>query len=300
MRFNAIPAIQIQGLTKRYGARVAVNDIHLDVPAGVVLGLLGRNGAGKSTTINCALGLIAPSSGTTLFAGVGLDVAMRGRVAYVPETPAMYGWMTLKAHIEMRRRLYRSFDPARAQALADRFEISTEKPIRRLSKGGRTAASLVLAFAQNADMLFLDEPCSGLDPVAQRVALDAIVSAASDGAALLFSSHDISQIERVAENVAIIDHGRIVINDNLETLRYSHKVVEAIFADPPQMIDLAIHANIARIDVKGKIVRAYVTGEANGIADALSSRGARSARVLDRTLEELFIAATTERAYDDL
>src|ERR1700694_1767496 len=194
----ATPLLDLQGITKSYGRQLAVDNVSLAVPAGTVLGLLGRNGAGKSTTIACALGLLAASAGRTLFAGAPLEWVARRRVAYVPETPALYGWMTLAEQIEMRRRLYPAFDTARAYALADLFAVSPRRPIRRLSKGGRTASAIVLAFAQNADMLLLDEPSAGLDPVAQRVLLDAIVRAAADGAAVLFSSHDLAQIERVA------------------------------------------------------------------------------------------------------
>ena len=288
--------IALRGMTKRYGPQIAVQDVNLDVAAGTVLGLLGRNGAGKTTTISCALGLTRPTSGWAFFDGSALDAITRGRVAYVPETPALYDWMTLDQHVEMRRRLYPSFEALRARALADAFETTRNKPIRRLSKGGRTAAALTLAFAQRADMLFLDEPASGLDPVAQRILLDEIVRAASDGAAILFSSHDISQIERVAEDVAIIDRGRVILNDNLDTLRRSHKIVEATFSVTPQTFDIATRTNVSHVDVDGALVRAYVDGGADEIVVALNRRGARSARVIDRTLEELFLAATTDRA----
>ncbi len=286
--------IKVSGLTKHYGKQLALDDVSFEVPRGVVLGLLGRNGAGKTTTLSCALGLIAPSAGTALFDGSPLNPTVLSRIAYVPETSALYGWMTLDQHIEMRRRLYSAFDPERAHMLADAFDISRDKAIRRLSKGGQTSATLVLAFAQNADMLLLDEPSSGLDPVAQRILLDAIVRAAADGAAVLFSSHDLSQVERIAEDVAFIDRGRIVVHDNLDALRRSHKVVEAVFADPPQMRDLARQPNVRHIDVDGAFVRAYVEGGVDEMVLALSSRGAQSARVLDRTLEELFLAATTD------
>jgi ABC-2 type transport system ATP-binding protein len=288
--------IRLLGITKHYGAQVAVDSVSLDVAAGTVLGLLGRNGAGKTTTISCALGLSNMNAGVALFDGAPLDATTRGRVAYVPETPALYDWMTLDQHIEMRRRLYPAFDVDRARALAEALEMSRRKPIRRLSKGGRSAAALTLAFAQRADMLFLDEPASGLDPVAQRILLDEIVRAAADGAAILFSSHDISQIERVAEDVAIIDHGRVILHDNLDTLRRSHKIVEATFSVVPQTYDLATRTNVTHIDVDGPLVRAYVAGGADEIMVALSRRGAQSARVLDRTLEELFLAATSDGA----
>ena len=291
----AVPLIRLQGITKRYGEQLAANDVSFDVAAGTVLGLLGRNGAGKTTTLSCALGLTAPTSGVALFNGARLNSTMLQRVAYVPETPALYGWMTLEQHIEMRRRLYPKFEPSRARALADTFDLSLRKPIRKLSKGGHTSAALSLAFAQNADMFFLDEPATGLDPYAQRVLLDTIVRACADGAAIVFSSHDISHVERVAEDIAIIDRGRIIIHENLEALRDSHKIVEAVFAQAPAASEISVYPNVLRVDIDGSLVRAYVKSDADAVAATLTSRGARSARVIDRTLEDLFLTATTER-----
>ena len=290
-----LPRISLRGITKRYGAQLAASDVTFDVPAGTVLGFLGRNGAGKTTTLSCALGLVAPTSGIALFDGKPLDTTMLLRVAYVPETPALYGWMTFEQHIEMRRRLYPKFDPNRARALAETFEFNPRKPIRRLSKGGHTSAALSLAFAQNADILFLDEPASGLDPYAQRILLDTIVRASADGAAIVFSSHEISHVERVAEDIAIIDRGRIVMHANLDALRDSHKIVEAVFAQTPVHAEIAAMATVTRVDVDGALVRAHVTRDADAVAANLTSRGAHAARVVDRTLEELFLAATTER-----
>ena len=291
----AVPLIRLQGITKRYGEQLAANDVSFDVAAGTVLGLLGRNGAGKTTTLSCALGLTAPTSGVALFNGARLNSTMLQRVAYVPETPALYGWMTLEQHIEMRRRLYPKFEPSRARALADTFDLSLRKPIRKLSKGGHTSAALSLAFAQNADMFFLDEPATGLDPYAQRVLLDTIVRACADGAAIVFSSHDISHVERVAEDIAIIDRGRIIIHENLEALRDSYKIVEAVFAQAPAASEISVYPNVLRVDIDGSLVRAYVKSDADAVAATLTSRGARSARVIDRTLEDLFLTATTER-----
>jgi ABC-2 type transport system ATP-binding protein len=292
---TAAPRIRLQGITKRYGAQLAADDVSFDVSAGTVLGLLGRNGAGKTTTLSCALGLIAPTAGVALFDGKPLDPTMLQRVAYIPETPALYGWMTLEQHIEMRRRLYPKFDPSRARALAESFDLNPRKSIRRLSKGGHTSAALSLAFAQNADMFFLDEPASGLDPYAQRILLDTIVRASADGAAIVFSSHDISHVERVAEEIAIIDRGRLIVHENLDALRDSHKIVEAVFAQIPAALDLAMYPSVTRIDIEGSLVRAHVASDAETVATDLTSRGAHAARIIDRTLEDFFLAATTER-----
>lgn len=223
--------IQITHLTKRYGEHHAVEDLSLEIASGTVFGLLGRNGAGKSTTIACALGLISKTAGDVAFFGEPLQARTFDRIAYVPEILALDAWMTVRQHIEFRRRCFSRFDRAHMNDLMDRFEIKPEKTLRKLSKGQRQAVALALAFAQRADLVILDEPASGLDPVMQRRVLDAIVGAASDGATVIFSSHHIGHVEQAAERIGIIDAGRLVLEADVDDLRAKRFVVEAVYAD---------------------------------------------------------------------
>jgi ABC-2 type transport system ATP-binding protein len=223
--------LQISHFSKRYGALYAVDDLSLTIDAGTVFGLIGRNGAGKSTTIVCTLGLVRASAGSIALFGQKLVPELFERVAYVPEINVLDGWMTTSEHAEFRRRSYARFDSSVMDALIERFEIAPRRAVRKLSKGQRQAVALALAFAQRPDLMILDEPASGLDPVLQRRLLDQMVSAAADGVTILFSSHQIGQVEQAAERVGILDHGKLVLDANVDDLRATRFLVEAVFAD---------------------------------------------------------------------
>ncbi len=223
--------LHIAHLTKRYGSRLAVDDLSLEVARGTVFGLLGRNGAGKSTAIACVLGLISKTSGEIALFGEALRPRTLDRIAYVPEINCLDVWMTTRQHIEFRRRCFSRFDRALMSELMERFEIEPGRTLRKLSKGQRQAVALALAFAQRPELMMLDEPASGLDPVMQRRLLDTIVSAAADGITVLFSSHQIGHVEQAAERIAIIDHGRLALEADVDDLRATRFLVEGVFND---------------------------------------------------------------------
>lgn len=223
--------LRIAQLTKRYGDCTAVDALSLEINAGTVFGLLGRNGAGKSTTIDCVLGLIPKTSGEVRLFGEPLRARTFDRIAYVPENNVLDAWMTPRQHAEFRRRCFSRFDRAFVSDLIERFEIEPDRKVRKLSKGQRQAVALALAFAQRPDFLILDEPASGLDPVMQRRLLDTIVTAAADGTTVLFSSHHIGHVEQAAERIGVLDHGKLVLEADVDNLRETRFVVEAIFED---------------------------------------------------------------------
>jgi ABC-2 type transport system ATP-binding protein len=194
------PTIDIDRLTKRYGSTTAVDDLTLQIPRGSVCGLLGPNGAGKTTTFKCMLGLSRPSLGTVRFDGMPLAPETFERLVYVPEKSMLYEWMTGAEHLEVVRRSYVRYDAARAAELVALFGLDQSKKVRALSKGQRTALMLVLAFCIRPEILVLDEPASGLDPVHQRNVLDLIIDAAAGGATVIFSSHQVTQVERAADH----------------------------------------------------------------------------------------------------
>jgi ABC-2 type transport system ATP-binding protein len=224
------PALAIEHLVKSYGGTRAVDDLSLVVDPGCIFGLLGRNGAGKTTTFSCALGLVRPEAGSVTFFGRPLSPDALHRIAYVPESPALDGWMTGAEHVEYHRRIYRRFDAGRARELAGAFELPLRKRVHRLSNGQKSALAIVLAFAQRAELLMLDEPTSGLDPNLQRRVLELVIQAGAEGAAIVISSHQIGHIERAAERVAIIERGRIVEQGEVDELRLRHnQSLEEIF-----------------------------------------------------------------------
>lgn len=223
--------LRIAHLTKRYGDRAAVQDLSLEVNRGTVFGLLGRNGAGKSTTLECVLGLIPKTYGAVQLFGEPLRARSFDRIAYVPEINCLDDWMTARQHAEFRARCFSRFDRTLLDELVERFEILPDRTVRKLSKGQRQAVALALGFAQRPDLMILDEPASGLDPVMQRRLLDTIVTAAADGTTVVFSSHHIGHVEQAAERIGVLDHGELVLEADVDDLRETRFIVEAVFED---------------------------------------------------------------------
>ena len=284
--------IAISGLTKRYGDVLAVDDFSLDVPAGSVCGLLGRNGAGKTTAFKCLLGFVRPDAGEVRFDGEPLAPETFLKLGYVPERPELYRWLTVAQHLEFARRSQPAYDDARAKELVATFRLNERKKAGKLSKGQQTALALILALVHRPKVLILDEPASGLDPVMQRVVLDILVDAATSGATILISSHQIGQIDRAADRVAIMRDGRIVVAGVIDDLREASRVVEATFAgDVPDLSGLDPAMRIERV---GTSVRAHANGRADAVAARFGALGAIGVRVMDRSLEDLFLDAVDD------
>lgn len=267
--------LRIAHLTKRYGDRLAVDDLSLDVERGTVFGLLGRNGAGKSTTIACVLGLISKTSGEITIFGQPLQPRTFDRIAYVPEINCLDGWMTTRQHVEFRRRCFSRFDRTLMNELTERFEIEPDRTLRKLSKGQRQAVALALAFAQRPELMILDEPASGLDPVMQRRLLDTIVSAAADGVTVVFSSHQIGHVEQAAERIGIIDHGRLALEADVDDLRAKRFVVEAVFGD-------------------GRLEQRYANGDVAAVEAQLRACSPISVSRRAMNIEQIFLTTVGE------
>ena len=284
--------IAISGLTKRYRGVVAVDDLSLEIPSGSVCGLLGRNGAGKTTAFKCLLGFARPDAGTMLFDGEPLRPQVFEKLGYVPERPQLYGWMTVGEHLELIRRSHPKYDAARANQLIDIFRLERRKKAKRLSKGQQTALSLIVVLAANPSLLILDEPASGLDPVMQRAVLDLLIDAATSGATILLSSHQIGQIERAADRVAIVRDGRLVLSGEIDDLRAASRIVEATFETAiPELGELP---GVSRVERAGTTVRVFADGRAGAVASRLGELGGNGVRITDRTLEDIFLDAVAD------
>lgn len=281
--------LQIAHLTKRYGDRIAVNDLSLSIERGTVFGLIGRNGAGKSSAIACVLGLLHVTSGEVHLFGEKLQPKTFERVAYVPEINCLDSWMTPLQHQEFRRRSFSHFDAALMAELMERFEIDPKRALRKLSKGQRQAVALALAFAQRPELMILDEPASGLDPVLQRRLLDTIVSAASDGVTIVFSSHQIGHVEQAAERIGIIDKGRLVLEADVDDLRARRFLVEAYFETLPDLTGLR-EAVPSLMDVDGTMVRIYANGDVADVEERLRALTPLTVSRRPMTLEQLFFS----------
>jgi ABC-2 type transport system ATP-binding protein len=287
-------SIKISNLRKTYGQFAAVDGFSLEIPAGSVFGLLGPNGAGKTTVFKCMLGLARATSGVVLFDGKPLVPETFERIAYVPERSVLYEWMTVAEHVEMNRRAFKAFDPARALELLAQFNVEPAKRSRALSKGMRTAVMVALAFARNAPILVLDEPTSGLDPVNQRHVLSLIINEAARGNSVLFSSHQIGQVERAAEHIAVMDRGRLILEGLVDDLKSDRKIVEGIFPNVTYTLNgIANDPRVLRADRTERIVRLLVRDDADNVATMLSNAGATGVRVVDLNLEDIFLFAVS-------
>jgi ABC-2 type transport system ATP-binding protein len=286
--------ITISHLRKTYGPFTAVDDLSLEIPKGCVFGLLGPNGAGKSTTFKCMLGLARASAGTVSYDGHPLVPEMLERIAYVPERSVLYDWMSVAEHVEMQRRAYQNFSPQRANELLSQFSIDTRKKARALSKGMKTATMVALAVARNADTLILDEPTSGLDPMNQRHVLNLIINESARGATVIFSSHQIGQVERAAERIAVIGNGRLALEGTVDDLKADRKIVEGIF--PSETFSLngfSADPRVLRIERTGRIVRVLTGSDAPDVLAALETMGASGLRIVDLNLEDIFLFAVS-------
>ncbi len=289
--------ISIQNLSKSYGKFQAVDDVSIEIPDGTVFGLLGPNGAGKTTTFKCMLGLARPKSGQILFGGKPLSPTMFEDLAYVPERSVLYEWMRGSDHLEAQRRTFARYNAKRAAELMTLFSLDPRKRVRSMSKGMRTALALVLAFAIEPKILVLDEPTSGLDPVNQRSVLNLIIEAAASGTTVLFSSHQIGQVERAAEHVAILKGGRLALTGAVDDLKFQQKIVEGIFENDSFSVNgFNSDARISRVEKTGRILRLTSRDHSDALASELIGKGAQSVRVLDLNLEDIFLNAVDPSA----
>lgn len=216
------PVVEISGLSKRYGQTQALDNVSLTIPQGVVFALLGENGAGKSTTLKTLLGLEKPDSGTATVLDMDCEkdgIEIRSAVGYVPESPALYDWMTVKETGWFAAGFYGDRFMAEFERLAAEFDLPLDRKIKKLSKGGRAKVSLALATAHRPPLLVMDEPTSGLDTLVRRKFLESMIDVASSGRTVLLSSHQIPEVERVADIVAVVNQGQLLVCKPLDELK---------------------------------------------------------------------------------
>jgi ABC-2 type transport system ATP-binding protein len=208
--------IYCRELKKYYGPKKVLQGINLEVPAGTVFALLGTNGSGKTTLIRTLLGLIPSSGGIVKVLGeepYRIGAALRQKIGYVSEEQGLYGWMTIREIIDFCKSLYDQWDDRLVQQYIERFKLETRSRISTLSKGQTTKLALILALAPKPELLILDEPMSGLDPLAQHDFLQVIQkSIHSEGHSIFFSTHNLADVEAIARQVAIVYNGKIQIS----------------------------------------------------------------------------------------
>lgn len=291
--------IETAALSKHYGELRAVSDLNLRVPAGGIHAFLGPNGHGKSTTIKMLLGITHPTAGHGWVMGLPIDeprasLEIRRRTGFASEDKQSYAFMTVRQVIDFTRSVYPLWRRDREKDLLKRFELATDRKVKQLSKGMRTKLALVLALARGAELLILDEPSEGLDPVSAEMMLQEIVHAASDGVTVFFSSHQLSEAERIADHVFILRRGHIVLDGRLDELRERYRRMNAVFGGPPPIEQLGPR-NIERVTVEGNSCSVLVSGAAADIAERTRALGALSVDVHPVDLRELFLETVQEQ-----
>jgi ABC-2 type transport system ATP-binding protein len=284
-------AIRTQGLTKRYGATLALEELDLAVAPGEVYGFLGPNGAGKTTTIRLLLGLHRPTAGRAeLF---GLDawrdpVPAHRRVAYVAGEPFLWPALTSAETFEFLASVRGGQDVAYRDVLIERFQVDPDKKVRALSKGNRQKIQLVAAFASRADLLILDEPTSGLDPLMEVAFRETVHEAKQRGQTIFLSSHILSEVEALCDRVGILRAGRLVDEGTLSQLRHlSAQTVEVTFDGPaPELPSLP---GIGTHQAGQNAVRFEVTGSVRPLLAVLAELPVLALQSRAPSLEEIFL-----------
>ena len=286
--------IETAGLQKNYDGIEALRGLTLQVPAGSIFGFLGRNGAGKTTTIKILLGLAKPTSGTAHVFGLDADdqaasVAIRRRTAFVSDEKDLYDYMTVGEMIRFTASFFPKWRADMEERQLRRFDLRRERPIKGLSRGMRTKLSLLLALCRGAELLILDEPTSGLDPVVTEEVLQALVSGvAGEAMTVFFSSHQITEVDQVADHVAIIDRGQLAISGALDDLRHNYRRIQLVFGgDAP---NVKFHAaGVRRMQRKGRVLTILSSAGTGQVLDEAKGYRPVSIDVVPVTLKDIFL-----------
>ena len=284
--------VEIESLTRRFGAKDALADVSLAVKPGIVFGLVGENGAGKTTLIKHVLGLFKAQTGRVRVFGldpVADPPGVLGRVGFLSEERDLPDWMRVGELMRYTQAFYPKWDEAYAAALLKTFDLDPKQGIKTLSRGQRAQTGLLVALAHRPDLLVLDEPSSGLDPVVRRDILGAIVrTVADEGRTVLFSSHLLDEVERVADEAAMIHRGRVALCGPLDQIKKSHHRLTLHFAEPqggPPSLAGALSCEGA-----GREWTFLCNGAMAELKRAAAALGAQVVEEAVPSLEEIFVA----------
>jgi ABC-2 type transport system ATP-binding protein len=287
-------AIETFRLTKHYDGKRVVDSLNLRVPAGSVYGLLGRNGAGKSTTIKMLLGMVHPDSGRAELLGEDvqrLSNGARARIAYLAEGHPIYGWMTVEEAVRFTRSFYSRWNDVLVGQILDHFELAPRKKLRRLSRGQQAQVSLALAVAPDPELLILDDPTLGLDTVVRRDFLESLIQIIQrQGRTILFSSHILGDVERVADRIGVMVGGVLRADCRTETFRESVRKIVLEFADDAP--DAPAIPGLVSFRSVGGTLELVLVGYDDAQRDAVERLEPRSIEVLELNLEDAFIEYT--------
>jgi ABC-type multidrug transport system ATPase subunit len=293
---SAKAIIAITDLTRRFGARTALDNVSIYVPRGCVFGLVGENGAGKTTLIKHILGLLRAETGTVRVFGcdpVTEPVEVLGRIGYLSEQPDLPGWMRVDELLRYTKAFFPKWDSDYAQELLTQFGLNPVQRLNTLSKGQSAKAGLLVAQAHRPELLLLDEPSSGLDPLVRRDILEAVIrTVADEGRTVFFSSHLLEEIERVSDYIAMVHHGKMVLCGPLDDIKAHHRRFTLHFEIAqvkPPVISGALSVSGA-----GKEWMVLCNGARTELPAVAAKLGARIVEENAASLNEIFVAHAAE------
>lgn len=285
-------AIDVNCLSRKFGSKVALNQVSLQVKPGRVFGLVGGNGAGKTTLIKHLLGRLKPESGSVRVFGfdpVADPVAVLSRVGYLSENLDLPAWMRVGELIRYTEAFYPKWDSAYAEELRAQFGLDNRAKIKTLSRGENAKAGLLIALAYRPELLLLDEPSSGLDPVVRRDILEAIIRTVADaGRTVFFSSHLLEEVDRVADDIAMMFEGRVVLAGPLDEVKEKHRRLILRF-DSPQPSPPKL-SGVLSISGSGNEWTAICNGKRDEAVAATARAGGRVVAEDSPSLDEIFVA----------
>ncbi|MEY3094041.1 MAG: hypothetical protein RLZZ317_544 [Actinomycetota bacterium] len=286
-------AISLEKLTKNYGSTRGITEVTFDVNAGEVMGFLGPNGAGKTTAIRTLLGLIKATSGNATILGKNAlvpNIELRRKIGYLPGIAATYDRYSALKYLDFLAHMRGLELESEIRSLARRLELDINEHIHDLSKGNRQKVSVIQAFMHSPEVLFLDEPTSGLDPLVQREFEKILDEARDRGAAIILSSHVLSEVEHLADRIAIINHGAIVIVDEISTLKSkARRRIDLFFDKKISKNDFSKVPNIKEIEVEDGSLHCVVTGSEHELLKRAVELGVSEVRTQESSLEEIFL-----------
>lgn len=290
---SAQPVIATSGLTKDYGSGRGLFGLDLEVQQGEIFGFLGPNGAGKSTTMRLLLDLIKPTSGTARI--LGLDsvrdsLEIRRRVGFLPGDFALYPKLSGRVMLEYLAQLRGGVNARVRDALIERFGADVDRPVRQLSTGNRQKLGLVQAFMHEPELLILDEPIAGLDPLVQQSFHALLAELSAQGRTVFLSSHTLSEVERVTRRLAILRQGRLVVVDSLENLRkVAVQRLDIEFAAPVDAEEFRGLPGVTEARVDGRTVTVEFEGPADAVVKAAAAHEVHAIHPREEDLEDIFL-----------
>jgi ABC-2 type transport system ATP-binding protein len=291
---DATAAIQIKDLTYSYGRAEAVNQLSLNVRPGRCYGLFGRNGAGKTTTMKCLLNLLRPQSGQVRVFGLDPaqhEVAVKRRLAYVPDQVAFYPWMTIRETLDYLASFRDRWNSKTEKELLQRFRLNSAQKNGGLSKGQRTQVALIAAVCPETELLVLDEPTSGLDPIVRREFIETVIGAYQEGnpgnRTIFISTHLITEFEGLIDEFTIVDGGRAVLTLDADHAREKFQRIRARFAAAVPDIAFPEALHVRR---NGREVEVIANGSSAKVEESLRQHGPQELTRDALSLEEIFVA----------